>query len=1120
MRSARRRVAGAIAPLLAVTALTVSVTSAQAATGSSHGFTAKALSATSIIDAAKSTSGRLAQSDQALLKRHDRKLVGVVVKLDYDATASYAGNIRGLAATSPKVTGRMLTGKSPAETAYAAYTGAIDATFRRDVAQKIKGAKLGRSLTTVYGGVALRLPANQAATLLKVPNVAAVQSDTINKLQTDASTTFIGAPTLWAREGGQPLAGKGVIFGDLDSGLWPEHPSFADNGVLPSPPAKADGTPRTCSFGDNPLTPATDVFACNHKLIGGQPFLATYNALIGHEVYPTSARDSDGHGTHTSSTAAGDVVAHAPIFGIDRGPISGVAPGAWVIEYKVCGAEGCFGSDSAAAVGQAILDGVNVINFSISGGSSPFTDPVELAFRDAYAAGVTVAASAGNSGPAAGTTDHRSPWVITVAASTQTREFQSTLTLADGAATTTLEGSSLTHGVSTPTPVVLAENVPGYTGDKFCGKDFPAASLTGKIVACARGGFNGGVAIGRVEKGFRAKAAGAVGMVLYNPTLADTETDNHFLPTVHLADGTAFLAFMAAHPAATASFTDGVKANGQGDVMASFSSRGPGGAFLKPDITAPGVQILAGNTPTPDAIPAGPAGEYFQAIAGTSMAAPHIAGSAILLKALHPTWGPGAVKSALMTSAKTSIVKEDTTTPADPFDDGAGRVDLTKAGDVPIVFQDTAANMTALGTNPLTAINVNTPSVNLPTMSGSATVTRTATNLTTKAYKFKVTTSAPTGSTIAVSPKEGTIRPGQSKTFRIQVSSTAPAGQYFGQINFTSSGNPALHLPVAFKNGPGNVTLSQACAPASIPLQSSTTCTLTAANPTSTNTAAVTATTEVSNGLKITGASAGTVALNGRSSAATFTLAGKADPAPSIAPGPSPFGYLDLGGFGITPTAIGDDANQNYNTGPITLGGQKYTSIGVDSNGYIVLGGATSSADIAFRPQNLPNPARPNNVLAAYWTDLDGSGSPGISVAGLKRTSTGDTWIVVQWDVHVFGDHTAAGKRQMQVWLGTAGHDDISYTYNTGTEGAGAPAAAGLTVGAESPNGQFGDQIAGPPAGDYVITATPGTPGETKTWTVTAKGIEKGAQSVTTSMVSNLNTGTTVVSSPVTVTRR
>ena len=131
------------------------------------------------------------------------------------------------------------------------------------------------------------------------------------------------------------------------------------------------------------------MFACNSKVIGGAPFIDTYNTLIGGEVFPDSARDSNGHGTHTTTTAAGDPVDTAPIFGIDRGPASGVAPGAWVIEYKVCGSQGCFSSDSAAAVAQAILDGVNVINFSISGGGQPFSDVVELAFLDAYNAGIT-----------------------------------------------------------------------------------------------------------------------------------------------------------------------------------------------------------------------------------------------------------------------------------------------------------------------------------------------------------------------------------------------------------------------------------------------------------------------------------------------------------------------------------------------------------------------------------------------------------------------------------------------------------------------------------------------------------------------------------------------------------
>ena len=99
---------------------------------------------------------------------------------------------------------------------------------------------------------------------------------------------------------------------------------------------------------------------------------------------PCSARDADGHGTHTATTAAGGHVGDAPMLGVDRGPVSGIAPGASVIAYRVCLEQGCFRSDSIAAVQQAIIDGVDVINFSISGGANAYTDPVELAFLDAY----------------------------------------------------------------------------------------------------------------------------------------------------------------------------------------------------------------------------------------------------------------------------------------------------------------------------------------------------------------------------------------------------------------------------------------------------------------------------------------------------------------------------------------------------------------------------------------------------------------------------------------------------------------------------------------------------------------------------------------------------------------
>ena len=524
-------------------------------------------------DAAKATTAKLARTDPSLLDRSEATPVQVIVKLDYDSTAEYKGDVAGYAATSPSVTGKPLSG-DVAEQRYESRLAGIEGSFLGELAKRVPSMKVGQRMRTVYGGLAVTVPANKVKDVTSIPGVVAVQRNEIRKPLTDESPGFIGATGLYPALGGKPNAGKGTILGVLDTGLWPEHPSLADQGNLGTPPAAPSGKPRACDFGDNPLTPAFDPFVCNHKLIGGQPFLEAYTSFVGPVKYP-SARDSEGHGTHTSTTAAGDAVASAPVLGVDRGPINGVAPGAWVMMYKVCGPEGCFSSDSVQAVAQAIKDGVNVINFSIGGGSDPATDAVELAFREAYAAGIFVSASAGNDGPGPSTAEHLSPWVTTVGASTQQREFRSTLTVTAGTASATFVGASLTKGVA-PAPVVLAETVPGYAGHPLCDVPPPSATtFAGKIIACQRGGN------GRVEKGYHVSRGGAVGMVLYNPVLADTETDNHWLPTVHLPDGTGFKAFLLAHPNARASFTAGTKADGTGDVMASFSSRGPGGSFIK-----------------------------------------------------------------------------------------------------------------------------------------------------------------------------------------------------------------------------------------------------------------------------------------------------------------------------------------------------------------------------------------------------------------------------------------------------------------------------------------------------------------------------------------------------------
>ena len=460
--------------------------------------------------------------------------------------------------------------------------------------------------------------------------------------------------------------------------------------------------------------------------------------------------------------------------------------------------------------------------------------------------------------------------------------------------------------------------------------------------------------------------------------------------------------------------------------MAAFSSRGPGGFGIKPDITAPGVQILAGNTPTPDAVESGPPGEYFQAIAGTSMSAPHIAGSAALLKALHPDWTPGQIKSAMMTTAKKSVVKEDTVTPADPFDYGSGRVDLTKAGTPGLTFDESAARMFALGNDSFNAVNLNLPSINIPLLPGRVTTQRTAKNVTSQTQTYKVTTSAPAGSKITVSPNSFTLIPGDSVRLTITVSSDAPTGQYFGQIKLDPSRNslPDLFLPVAFVPQQGNVSLAQSCDPATVALHGTSTCTVTATN-NSFGDAEADFTTTVNSNLNIIRANGASVQNPKKATKTAVTLAGATLGVPSIAPGATPAGYLPLDAFGITPIAIGDEDILNFSVPSFRYNGKDYARIGVDSNGYIVVGGGTAEDNNCCALTQIPDTARPNNILAPFWTDLDGTGAEGIFAATL--TDGVNTWLVIEWRVNVFG---TTDDNHFQVWIGVDGVQDISFTYD------------------------------------------------------------------------------------------
>ncbi len=1086
-------------------------------TAKGKSLTAKPLAASAIRTGTKDGAIDVARTDPSLLGQQGSNLVSVVVKLRYAPVASYRGNLKGLRATSPRVTGRKINSRSAAVRAYGRYIARREASFRSALAVRIPAAKVGRPLRLVYGGLALRVPANRVADVLRLPGVTAVQRDTLQHPRTDAVSSFIGATTVTnAIGGGSGTAGQGTVFADLDTGIWPEHPSFVDHGNLI--PAPASAAPRPCVFGDNPLTPAADPFVCNNKVIGGAAFLDTYHAVAGDEHFPGTARDSEGHGTHTTSTAAGGPVANAPIFGIDRGPLAGVAPGAHILAYKVCGPQGCFASDSAAAVAQAIIDGADVINFSIGGGDSGAPDPVDLAFLDAYNAGVLTSASAGNSGPGAGSVEHFWPWYMTVAASTQQRQFQSTLTVTGDGQTLSLVGSSITHGVTTASPIVNAGDVPGYTGGNLCEAPGAPGTFTGMIVICTRG------VNGRAEKGFNVFSGGAAGMVLANVGPGPTMSDNHFLPTVHLenGDGADLQAFLVAHPNSTATFNDGVKGAGQADRMTEFSSRGPGGLYLKPDVTAPGIQILAGNTPAPDDPAGGPAGEYFQAIAGTSMSSPVNAGAALLLSALHPAWSPGQVKSALMTTATTEVVKEDGTTPADALDFGAGRIDLTQAGRPGLTISESATNFAAHALDPNAAIDLNIPSINASVMPGIVKVERTVQNVSGRTLHYRTSGASGPGWRVSVEPRSFKIRPGRSVTLQVTIDGReAEVGaQVLTSIGLrqTTSRRVArsLHVPVAFIRAQGGVSLAVECAPTSIARGGRGACDVDVQN----NTLApadVTATTRLSRQLRVTGVNGATQ--HGRQRVtATATLAGREPSTPTVAPGAPPAGFLDLSLFGIPAIPFGDEDVADFTTPAFVYGDATATAISVSSNGWLAVGGTTAGA--TFTPQLMPDPAEPNNTLAPFWTDLDATNARGLLVGTLTDGSL--SWLVVQWDSAVFGAAPTDPLVQMQAWIGLNGTQDISFTYDPANLPAGTPLGGDLIVGAENDDGSRGSNLGlnVTPTQDLVVTSTAGTPGEVLHYRVGYRGEAPGDATITTLVDSPSVRGTTADVQHITVRRR
>lgn len=753
-----------------------------------------------------------------------------------------------------------------------AYVAAIKAK-QESVATETGVVEVLNRYAHTFNGFSARLSPAQLRAISNHPDVASVYPDEIHQLQTSNTPTFLGLVST-AGDGLHDIGitGEDIIVGILDSGIWPENPSFSDaatsaaNTYGPAP----EGWAGECNVGsvgsfsrngeviyDDSTAPA-DSFTCNNKLIGaryfGSTFSSQYEMQFGLGTF-ASTRDEDGHGSHTASTAAGNAGVTAVVSGAEVGVVSGVAPRARIAAYKVCWnsnyvnpqgtpERGCFFGDSLAAIDQAVVDGVDVLNYSI-GNSQAINSPVYNASLSAANAGVFFSASAGNSGPTAATVSNIAPWIATVAASTYdgiSAAIGRALSVNSG----TLSGSSF---FSVPAAIGTAVPEGGLTADLALANPIQACgpvdgNVSGKIALIVRGGC------AFTDKMANAEAAGAIGVVVYNTSgtpIAMGGTDPGIgIPGVMIfnADGVALADSVDAGTVNVTMSLNGaaIEAVEVGNIMANFSSRGvntQSGDILKPDITAPGVRILAATSPQQLQFGGNSQGENFAYLQGTSMSSPHIAGMAALLAGQYPGWTPAQIKSAIMTTARQNLVKENGSTPADPFDFGAGHVApasslnpglvysanlgdylgfLCGQGEAGLVssarfgFDCTAISNAGFATD---ASQLNYPSISIGNFAGTETISRTVTDVSGSGGTYNVVVDAPEGTsvTVATFDANGTpvasglleVAPGGTASYSLTFNSVPgfPVDQWvFGSVTLERTDGLTVRSPIALKQVP------------------------------------------------------------------------------------------------------------------------------------------------------------------------------------------------------------------------------------------------------------------------------------------------------------------------------
>ncbi|XP_068658185.1 subtilisin-like protease SBT3 [Aristolochia californica] len=674
------------------------------------------------------------------------------------------------------------------------------------------GPKLVYTYDYAVHGFSATLSKEELLALEKSPGFVSAHPDVTGKMDTTHTYNFLSlndVSGLWPAS----KYGEDVIVGVIDTGVWPESECFNDYGMTEIPARWKGECDGGVGFNSS---------LCNRKLIGARYF---NKGLISNDPgvkVTNTTRDTFGHGSHTSSTVAGNYVADASFFGYAKGTSRGIAPRARVAMYKVIWDEGAYTSDVIAGIDQAIADGVDVISISMGFDGLPlYEDPIAIAGFAAMDNGVFLSSSAGNEGPALNTLHNGIPWTLTVGASSVDRDFAGTLTLGNGK---TITGWSLfpANGLINDYPLVYNETL------KACDTpNLPAASvvlcemsedLSEQIRNVLLSPVTGAIFISNNSFFFEAGDLPCPAVVI-NPKDANTVIS---------------YAKSSVAPTAGIKFQQTVLGTKPAPAVSSYTSRGPSPSYqgiLKPDLVAPGTRILAAWSPVSFAAQLGPnldLSSDFNLISGTSMACPHAAGVAALLRGAHPDWSPAAIRSAMMT---TSSQLDNTLSPikdignnyeaANPLAMGAGHIDPNRALDPGLVYdagpQDYVDLLCALNytSNQISAIvgssnySCSSPSVDLNYPSfiaffsnSSSTVQqfkRTVTNVADAGATYNITVENPATFQVDVSPETLVFRENYEKqSFIVTVTDNKGRGGQvsYGSITWTDGGSHSVRSPV------------------------------------------------------------------------------------------------------------------------------------------------------------------------------------------------------------------------------------------------------------------------------------------------------------------------------------